>query len=146
MKKKSIVVSICIMMCAMMLPSFVTSAEELEEQTIYLTDAEMEEILEEEISNLVNARLTAYVLNWTVPANTCYGTSYFRKAAGTSVMVDVDTSKTCKVGILDDDGVLRYVAGTSVTHTFSITKTNDYKVVVQNDNSSSATAKGYYYR
>ena len=146
MKKKSIVVSICIMMCAMMLPSFVTSAEELEEQTVYLTDAEMEEILEEEISNLVNARLTAYVLNWTVPANTCYGTSYFRKAAGTSVIVDIDISKSCKAGILNSDGVFRYVTGTTITHTFSITEGHNYKVNVQNDNSSSITAKGYYYR
>lgn len=146
MKMKSIVVGICMVLCMVIMPSFVASAEELEEQTAYLTDVEVKEIVEEDISNIINSRISAYSLSWTVPANTRYGTSYFRKEAGTSVGVDVDVSKSCKVGILDDDGVLRYVTGTTITHTFSITKTNDYKVVVQNDNSSSVTAKGYYYR
>lgn len=146
MKMKSIVVSICMLLCAVMLPSFVASAEELEEQTVYLTDEEMEEIIVEEISNLVNARTSAYALNWTVPANTCYATSYFRKEAGTSVIVDIDISKSCKAGILNSDGVFRYVTGTTITHTFSITEGHNYKVFVQNENSSSVTAKGYYYR
>lgn len=146
MKMKSVVVSICMLLCAVMLPSFVTSAEELEEQTIYLTDEEMEEIIVEEISNLVNARTSAYALNWTVPANARYATSYFRKEAGTSVIVDIDISKSCKAGILNSDGVFRYVTGTTITHTFSITEGHNYKVFVKNENSSSVTAKGYYYR
>ena len=146
MNMKSFIVSICMMLCVIMLPSFVTSAEELEEQTVYLTDEEMEEIIVEEISNLVNARTSAYALNWTVPANARYATSYFRKEAGTSVMLDIDISKSCRAGILNSDGVFRYVTGTTITHTFSITESHNYKVYVQNDNSSSVTAKGYYYR
>ena len=146
MKMKSIIVGICMMLCAVVIPSFISSAEELEEQTVYLTDAEMKEIIEQEISNLVNSRTTAYALNWTVPANTRYGTSYFRKTAGTTVIITAKLSKSCKVGVLNDDGLLRYVTGTTISHTFSITEANDYKVFVQNDNSSSVTVSGYYYR
>ena len=146
MKIKLIISSICMMLCAMIMPSIVVSAAELEEQTVYLTDAEMEEIIEEEISNLINSRTSSYALNWTVPANTRYGTSYFRKEAGTSVIIAAKLSKSCKVGVLNDDGLLRYVTGTTISHTFSITETNDYKVFVQNDNSSSSTVSGYYYR
>lgn len=146
MKMKSIIVSICMMLCAVMLPSVVASAEELEEQTEYLTETEMEAIIEEEISNLINARTTAYSLSWTVPANMSYGTSYFRKEAGTSVTIDVALSKSCKVGIINSSGIFRYVTGTSVNHTFSITEGHNYKVMVKNENSSSSTVKGYYFR
>lgn len=146
MKKKSIVVSICMLLCAVMMPSFAVSAKEMKEQVEYFTDAEMKAIMKEEIGNIVNARVSAYTLDWKIPAKDFYGTSYFRKEAGTSVTIVVSQSKSCKIGILNSDGVFRYVTGKSVNHTFHIKKGHNFKVAAKNENSSSSTVKGYYFR
>lgn len=146
MKVQLLFAGICVMLFGIFIPSFKVSAEELEEYVGYITDPEFQGIVEEEISNLVSARTAAYTLNWTVPANTRYATAYFHKDAGTSVVIALELSKSAMAGILSFSGEVRYVKGTSLYHGFSITESDSYKVFVQNTNSSSITAKGYYYR
>ena len=49
-----------------------------------------------------------------------------------------------KVGIIEPDGVVRYIEGTDITtHTFVISKCGDYKVYIENESSESIQINAY---
>lgn len=146
MKAKLLLAGICMMLCGIVMPSVTVSAQEMEERTGYITDEEFRGILEEEISNLISARASAYPVNWEVPGKTRYATPYFYQEEGSKVIVNVELSKSCMVGLLGFSGVVRYVEGETVSHTFKDIEKGYYKFFVHNKNKGSVTVKGYYYR
>ena len=146
MKVKLFFAGICMMLCGIVMPSAMVSAEELEEKTGYITDEEFQGVLEEEISNLVSTFASRYPIDWEVPKDTRYATAYFHQDEGTSVVISFELSKSCMVGIVGLSGEVRYVEGKSVDHTFKNITKGSYKVFVHNKTSSSVTVKGSYYR
>jgi hypothetical protein len=63
-----------------------------------------------------------------------------------SVLVSISPSDvTVKAGIIDPDGAFRYVEGSGgLSHTFSLTKTGTYQVVVFNETTTTISAFGTY--
>lgn len=146
MKTKLLLAAICVTLCGMIMPGASASAQELEEQTAYITDAGFGDVTEQMISTGITPYTTRVPLNWTVPKKTMYTTNYFKKSKGSSITVDLTLSASAKVGIMRTDGLITYVTGKSVYHTFKIDEDSYYAVIVQNDNDSSITASGNYYK
>ena len=145
MRVKLLLAGICMMLCGMLVPSFDTAAQETEVKTIHISDAELQNIIEEEISNLVATRATQYNITWTVPADTRYTTGAFSMTKDKKIYVSVTLSKSGWAGILDSKGTLYYVSGKSIAYPFMTPSDGSYRVFVQNNSSSgSLTAKGYY--
>lgn len=146
MKVKLLFAAICMMLCGIVVPCTLVSAQEMEEKTGYITDEEFRVILEEEISNLVTARMSAYPIDWEVPGETRYATPYFHQEEGSKFAVNAELSKSCMVGLIGLSGVVRYVEGKTVSHTFKNIEKGYYKFFVHNKNTGKVTVKGYYYR
>lgn len=146
MKSKLLLAGICMMLCAVFVPAVNVSAAEQEEKVAHITDEEFQGIEIQTITSPIAVYATQYGLNWTVPKNIMYATDYFSKSKGSSINISVTLTKSCDVGIMSYEGGLRYLTGTSINHTFNITKTDKYKVFIRNNNSSSVTSSGYYTR
>lgn len=149
MKRKLLLASICLVLCGLWGPNMSVLAEEteeLEEKTAYLTDTEFKYIIEESVEDLYNIMSSSYSMNWTIKKKTRKVTSFFTKYSGSTISIGVELSNTGKAGIIGADGVMRYVEGTSLYKSFSISQTQLYLVFVQNDNNSSITSTGYYYK
>ena len=144
MKGKLFFAGVCFVLCGLFASEFQSEAEELVEQTAHITDPEFEGVLEEMVGSIIETRSTAYVIDWSVPAGRIYTTAYFEKKKGTSIGIGIELSKTGKEGIMDMDGNVRYVSGKSLYHTFDITKSYYYCIIVPNQSTSTITAKGYY--
>lgn len=78
-----------------------------------------------------------YSFNWGVPENTRRVTGDYTVYAGQSIYTSVTVTPGDKIfwlGIMDDDGNAWYVEGRGVaSHVFNITRTNRYRVFVQNN-------------
>ncbi|MCM1157906.1 MAG: hypothetical protein NC300_06715 [Bacteroidales bacterium] len=146
MKMKLLLAAICVTLCGVIMPGASASAQELEEQTAYVTDAGFRDVEKQTISTGITPYTTRVPINWTVPKKTMYTTNYFKKSKGSSITVSLTLSASAKVGVLRTDGKLVYVTGKSVYHTFELEEDSYYAVVVQNDNDSSITASGNYYK
>lgn len=145
MRIKLFFMGICLMVCGVLMPSVYVAAQEQQEvQTAHISDVELQNIVEEEISSLIVTRATQYNISWTVPAETRYVTGSFSKSEGSSIYVVVSLSKSGWAGIIDASGNITYVSGKSISKSFSIDKAGTYRVFVQNNGSSSLTASGYY--
>ncbi len=85
---------------------------------------------------------------WEVGAGIQRRTGGFRAEAGDTINVMVVLGLSdlrVKVGIVEPDGIYRYVLENgSVHHTFFLSKTGTYRVYVENDNSTAVTAEGSY--
>lgn len=107
---------------------------------IRLEDLDMEgmqEISIPEEDSVFFAAGVHYSFNWGVPENTRRVTAdytvYSGQSMGTSVSV-TPNDKNYWLGIMDDDGNAWYVEGRgSAAHNFNITRTNKYRVFVQNN-------------
>lgn len=147
MKVKMLIAGICIVLCGVMVPFLgVSAAEEQEEKTAYITDEEFNDIIEEQVSNLVNARVTSYSLNWRVPANRRCVTGYFKMSEDSSISVVTTLSKTGWAGIIKSTGEVRYVEAKKVNKTFEIDEAGYYCVFIQNKNDTYITSTGYYFK
>lgn len=146
MKLKLLLTSICFLLMGVLAPSVSSSAEELQEYTVQLSDEEFQKVIEESASELFNTRFTAYQMNWTIKKNTRRTTSMFYKPSGSSIDIGVDLSIWGKAGIIGFDGVARYVQGCEIYKTFAINTSQYYCVYIQNDNTVNMTSSGYYYK
>ena len=85
---------------------------------------------------------------WTVKSKYMNKTTAFRAASGGSIAVNVyidPTNKTVSVGIVEPDGMRRYVNGSdSLHHEFVLDQTGSYQVFVENSNASSVEVDGIY--
>lgn len=144
MKARLFLYGICMMLVGLFVFDTEVSAQEMQEYTAHVSDPEFQGMIEESMSNIINARATSRSISWTVPSKRRYTTVYFGVSAGKYISLNLTLSKSAKAGIIDADGIVRYVTGTDIEHGFAITTTNSYCVFVQNLNSSSITAKGSY--
>lgn len=144
MKRKLLFLCFCMVLCGAVLPTTKVSAQEIVEYTGHITDPEFSEALEEMVSNLYQTMATAYNIDWSIPKNKRYTTAYFKMTAGSVVNVGMELSGYGWVGIVDMDGNARYVAGTSLYHSFAITKLQYYSFFVYNKSGVAITAKGHY--
>jgi beta-lactamase regulating signal transducer with metallopeptidase domain len=80
--------------------------------------------------------------------NNIWRSGTFRATSGQAITVTVSITPsdvTVKAGIIDPDGAFRYAEGhDGITHTFSLTKTGTYQVVVFNETTTTITAIGSY--
>lgn len=146
MKRKLLFLSLCFMLCGLLAPTLQASAEELEEKTAHITDPQFEGIVEEMMSNIVAARATAYTINWSIAKRTRCTTGFFSKAKDSYISIGFELSQYGSAGIIDSNGNMRYVEGTSLYHTFDISVPRNYCVFVYNPTSVRMTATGYYVR
>lgn len=144
MKKNMLFLGLCLVLCGMLTPVAKVSAQELEEQTGHITDPEFSGILEQMVGNLYETMATRHTINWSVPKGRIYTAAYFKQQPGDSVAIGMELSGYGYSGIIDMDGNVRYVAGTSLYHSFSITKLQYYCFFVENKSTAKITAKGYY--
>ncbi len=119
-------------------------AQGMKECSAHISDPEFVGIIEESMGNIVEDRANSRTLNVTVAAARRQTTAYFSVSSGSSIQINATLSKSGNVGIIDADGYVRYVTGTRINHSFSISKSNAYCVFVQNLNSVSITATGSY--
>lgn len=97
----------------------------------------MQEVsIPEEDSVFFTAGVT-YSFSWGVQSNTRHVSGEYTVYAGQTVSVSVTVTPNDKnywLGIMDDDGNAWYVEGRgSAAHNFNITRTNKYRVFVQNN-------------
>ena len=137
MKKGLFLATMCFLLCGLWIPTASVSAKGQEESE------EFDNIVQESVKNLVIAS-TRTNINWTVKKNSRNTTLYFVMDSGSAIGIGMNLSKTGWAGIMGIDGSVRYVEGTSITHTFNITKKQSYLVFVQNNSNSSLTATGFY--
>ncbi len=141
---KKILIAMLLMVCGVMFSCKLASAQEMQEYTAHISDPEFQGIIEESMGNIVNARSTSRIIDWTVPSGKRYTTPYFSVSKGKDIAMVLTLSKSGKAGIINYEGYVRYVTGKEIDHVFSITETNSYVVFVQNLNSTSITADGGY--
>lgn len=100
-----------------------------------------------EIGSGVDARATVVDIDATIPAKTQAQTSGFSKSSGTIVVSFAMTpsDKDMQVGIIEPDGVKRYVLSDNyVNHEFEVRKSGKHKVYFYNPNSVSVSVDGHY--
>lgn len=146
MKFKLLLTSICFLLMGVLAPSVSSSAEELQEYTVQLSDEEFHKVIEESASEIFNTRYNSYAMNWTIKKNTRRTTSMFYMSSGTSIEIGVELSIWGKAGIIGFDGVARYVQGCSIYKSFDINTSQYYCVYIQNDNTVNMTSSGYYFK
>lgn len=146
MKGKMLLAGICLVLCGLLVPHQTASAEELEEHTAYLTDDEFRYVIEESMEDIYNIMSDSYSMSWTIKKNRRRTTAFFVKYANSTISIGVELSMSGKAGIIGNDGIIRYVEGTSLYKSFAITTSQTYAVFIQNDHSTSMTSSGYYYR
>ena len=144
MKKNLLFLSLCILLCGIVIPNVKASAEEMVEHTAHITDPEFAGVLQEMVSSTFMTMSTKYTINWSVRAKAITGSGYFWKDPGSEVAIGIKLSGYGYGGIMDLDGTIRYVDGTSLAHVFKISKGDCYCVIVQNKTDSKITAKGYF--
>ena len=144
MKKNLLFLGLCILLCGVLAPNVKVSAEEMVEHTAHITDPEFAGVLQEMVSNTFMTMSTRYTISWSVRAKAIKGSGYFWQDPGDEVAIGIKLSGYGYGGILDLDGNIRYVDGTSLAHAFKIYKGNSYCVIVQNKTDSKITAKGYF--
>jgi hypothetical protein len=80
--------------------------------------------------------------------NNIWRSGIFRATSGQVITVAVSISPsdvTVKAGIIDPDGAFRYAEGSgAIGHSFALTKTGYYQVVVFNETTTTITGTGYY--
>ena len=146
MKKSLLFFGLCILLCGVLAPNVEASAEEMVEHTANITDPEFAGVLQEMVSNTFMTMSTKYTIDWSVRAKAIKGSGYFSLDSGDEVAIGIKLSGYGYAGIMDFDGHIRYVDGTSLAHVFKIYKKNCYCVIVQNKTDSKITAKGHYAR
>lgn len=144
MKAKWLILGLLVLFCGGVMPKDQVYAQEMQEYTAHLSEAELQELIQESMGNIVNARLTAKAIDWKVPANMTYTTSYMPVSAGNYITMSFKLSKSGRAGIIDVFGNMRYVTGTSIKHGFKINLESSYCVFVKNTNSTKITAVGSY--
>lgn len=87
--------------------------------------------------------------NWSVTPDTRHVSSKIYVKSGQNIVVSASATpggKTFWIGIMDSRGDVRCVEGTnSLSYTFSITKSDNYRVLVQNRSDTTISAAGSYY-
>lgn len=86
--------------------------------------------------------------DWEIETGHSATSTIFYASSGNSinVVVNIDpTDTTIRVGIVQPDGVRRYVEGdTTVGHSFALTQSGNYRVYIQNDSGVTVTVSGSY--
>lgn len=102
----------------------------------------------EDVMPLLDANEMA-TFNWTVTPDTRHVSSKFYVKSGQNISIAATatpSSQTYWIGIMDSSGVVRYVEGTgALSHTFSVSDSDNYRVLVQNRGTKNITAAGSYY-
>ena len=111
---------------------------------MYMDDYNRQAIVKNAVSNIFPAMANRYSINWTVKAQKNMNTAFFHMDSGTSIGVLIKLSKKAKAGIIGGDGLVRYVEGTEIIHSFSISKSQPYGFIILNNNDVAITATGYY--
>ena len=79
---------------------------------------------------------TSYAYNWNVKKNDALRSSPFKASSGDTITVSsiaAPSNITYRMGIVQPDGVRRYVSGTNaMIHEFAVTQTGTYYVYIQN--------------
>ena len=85
---------------------------------------------------------------WEIETGHSATSTIFYASSGNSINVSVviaPADNTVRVGIVQPDGVRRYVEGdTTVGHSFALTQSGNYKVYIQNDSGVTVTVVGSY--
>lgn len=119
------------------------------EHHCYVEDLDMENLTIVEEQSPVSFLMDLHSEDWIVNPNTRHVSGDYRVTAGDKVDVASYVSpldKTYWLGIMDDDGHAWYVSGTGgLSHSFKITKTNRYRVFIQNNYSSITFRAGINY-
>lgn len=87
-------------------------------------------------------------INWKIGAKVRKISSGFSMEKGKKIYIAVSVvpaDKKVKVGVKDPDGILHYVSSKeNITYTYTTTKKGTHRVFVENNNTVSVEAKGYY--
>ena len=102
-----------------------------------------EKVKEEEGAVIAKDRSgTNYAFNWTVRRNYALRSSPFKASSGQTITVTTigtPANITYRMGIVQPDGVRRYVSGSdTMVHNFTLTQTGTYYVYVQNMSTTTA--------
>ncbi len=146
MKRNVLFFGLCILLCGVLAPNVKASAEEMVEHTAHITDPEFAGVLQEMVSNTFMTMSTRYTINWSIRAKAMVGSSYFWQDPGDEIAIGIKLSGYGYGGIMDLDGNIRYVDGTSLAYAFKIYEADCYCVIVDNKTDSKITAKGYFAR
>ena len=99
-------------------------------------------------SEVTPARGSLTYFSWTMTPNITRKSPAFYKSSGDTIVIAVTTdnsSVTIAAGIVEPDNTSRYVNITgSGMHTFTLTKTGNYRFYIRNSNSVTVEADGYY--
>lgn len=144
MKKVKMMLCFCAMLLGLGVFGLQANAQGMKECTAHISDPEFSGIIEESMGNIVENRANSRTFNMTVASARRHTTTYFSVSSGGYIQIRATLSKSGNVGIIDADGYVRYVTGTSINHSFAISQSNAYCVFVQNLNSVSITATGSY--
>lgn len=128
-----------------------TYVEDLEKET----EIEFQEHVEHDFhSNEEIIEINPYTrgtnnINWNISANSSIRTSYFYKTKGSTITIMVSAtpaSGTIKAGIIEPDGSRRYVnsANGIASYTFTVNKTGDHAVYIENTGSYKLTVTGVF--
>lgn len=124
--------------------------EELTKEPVYeeFYDNGPEESIRIEFGETGNLTRSLTEIEWSIGSNTLKKTSGFSVNKGKKICVNIYISpanKNVSVGIIDSSGTRRYVTGKdSISYNFEITKTDTYRVFVENKNTTSVNVEGSY--
>ena len=100
------------------------------------------------IGTIDNTKGSGTINNWSIATGHSATSVIFKANSGGTISIAVNilpVNKTVKVGIVQPNGVKRYVEGSgSVGHDFSLTQTGNYKVYIANESGTTVTANGSY--
>ncbi|MDI9242070.1 M56 family metallopeptidase [Fusibacillus kribbianus] len=101
--------------------------------------------IEEEVDQMSRAVSS---FNWSVGGHVMKKTSTFNASSGGNISVTIyitPTNKTVSVGIIEPNGMRRYVNGNDyITHKFVLDQTGSYRVFVENKNDGAVEVEGSY--
>ncbi len=123
---------------------------EKEESIEYIETGDDPDIQIEEGEVYDSGRSSKVDISWSMGKNVRKTTPAFWMDSGSciSIVVDVEPRDlTVKVGIVEPDNVRRYISGSgTVNHVFYLDQSGEYKVFIENNNSSKVYVEGSYYK
>lgn len=121
---------------------FIPAADDTDYELVY-ANPEAEEIMP-----LLDANENVS-FSWSVTPNTRHVSSKFYVKSGQTIVTSCSITpggQTCWLGIMDPHNNVRCVEGTnSLSHSFTVTESGNYRVFVQNKGTKDITGNGNYY-
>lgn len=104
-------------------------------------------VIEGKVGNAATKSVTKS-FSWTVTPNTrCVGPKFTASSGGTIYITSSCSvaNKSYRMGIVEPDGMLRYVSGvTAQGHTFTLDQSGTYEVFIENTSDTTCSYSGFY--